>query len=85
MPKVKVPDNNIDVSMLILFSSMMVIGGSCATIFGKIMGQDVIMESGEIIAFRHPLVMNLLMFFGEATLLAVYKLMQIRDPRIGVV
>ena len=38
VPKVKVTDYNVDTSSLLLFSGMMVIGGSCATIFGKMMG-----------------------------------------------
>jgi len=69
--------------MLLMLSVFMVIGGSCATIFGKLMGQEILMDSGELVAFKHPLVMNLLMFLGEALLLIVYKMMQLKDPRIA--
>jgi len=55
-------------------SVLMVIGGSCATIFGKLMGQDILMDSGKLVPFKHPMVMNLLMFLGEAFLLVIYKI-----------
>ena len=64
-------------------SVMMVIGGSCATIFGKLMGQDILMDSGKLVPFKHPMVMNLLMFLGEAFLLVIYKMMQLKDPIIA--
>jgi hypothetical protein len=43
------------------------------------MGQDTAIMSGEVIAFKHPLFMNLIMFAGEAVLLLIYKLFQCRD------
>lgn len=57
----------------------MVTCGSLCTIVGKIMDQKVKLiatdEAGVLTAqeteFRHPLVMNLLMFIGEASLLMV--------------
>ena len=57
----------------------MVIAGSLCTIFGKIMDQKVMINeegaSGSIVPhlteFKHPLLLNLLMFMGEASLLIV--------------
>ena len=58
----------------------MVTAGSLATILGKVMDQKVMLpdsnDSGTSIAmketeFKHPLIMNILMFLGEASLLLV--------------
>ena len=66
----------------------MVVAGSLCTIVGKIMDQKVrLPETGEdgVISlheteFKHPLVMNLLMFLGEASLLLVLRLQMASDP-----
>ena len=60
---------------------MMIIAGSCSTIFGKIMDQKVILNEKDASGmpvpheteFKHPLLMNLLMFIGEASLLLVLR------------
>jgi len=65
--------------MLIVIA--MIIAGSGATIFGKIMDQKIILNekdaSGMLVPheteFKHPLLMNLLMFTGEASLLLVLR------------
>ena len=61
----------------------MVTTGSLCTIFGKMMDQKVQMEDKKAdisglhrmheSEFNHPLLMNLLMFTGEATLLIVLR------------
>ena len=67
----------------------MVIAGSMSTIFGKIMDQKIMMpkenpETGstELIEteFKHPLIMNLLMFSGEAILLLLLQIQLSKDP-----
>lgn len=71
----------------------MIATGSLCTIFGKIMDQKVsffreedvgiaglhIMKESE---FNHPLLMNLLMFIGEASLLIVLQFQLARDPTL---
>lgn len=65
----------------------MVLAGSLATIFGKIIDQKVVlpklMADGETqmveTEFKHPLIMNLLMFSGESILLLVLALQLSRD------
>ena len=62
----------------------MVLGGTLSTIFSKMIGQTVqvekitgLNEDGSTVGmmvdseFRHPLLLNLLMFTGEALLLLV--------------
>lgn len=59
----------------------MVLAGSFCTIFGKVMDKKVMLEStdssGALITseteFKHPLLMNFLMFLGEASLLLVLR------------
>ena len=59
--------------------TMMVLAGSLSTIFGKTIDQKVILNekdaAGHLVPheteFKHPLLMNLLMFIGEASLLGV--------------
>ena len=66
----------------------MILAGSFATIFGKIIDQRVALPketiNGEVITveteFRHPLIMNLLMFSGESILLLVLALQLSKDP-----
>ena len=67
----------------------MVIAGSMSTIFGKIMDQKIMMpkdnpETGstEMVEteFKHPLIMNLLMFSGEAILLLLLQIQLSKDP-----
>ena len=67
----------------------MVIFGSVATIFLKIMDQQVYLPSGKNedgslllveTRFQHPLLMNLLMFLGEAILLFVLYFKMQADP-----
>ena len=42
------------------------------------------MPNGEVHPFKHPLVFNLVMFTGEAVLLAIYKLYQLRDRQLAI-
>ena len=73
---------------ILLIMMGMVVAGSLCTIVGKIMDQKVRLpetgEDGEIslheTEFKHPLVMNLLMFLGEASLLLVLRLQMASDP-----
>ena len=66
----------------------MVTAGSLCTIVGKVMDQKVrLPETGpdglielQETEFRHPLVMNLLMFLGEASLLVVLRFQMRSDP-----
>ena len=59
----------------------MILAGSVSTIFAKIMDQKVMLNekdaSGMLVPheteFKHPLLMNLLMFIGEASLLLVLR------------
>ena len=60
----------------------MVVAGSLCTIVGKIMDQKVRLPETGVdgvltmteTEFKHPLVMNLLMFLGEASLLMVLRI-----------
>ena len=60
----------------------MIMAGSMTTIFGKIIDQRVALPkagaTGEIeiveTEFKHPLIMNLLMFAGESILLLVLSI-----------
>jgi len=73
---------------LVLINLGMVVTGSMTTIFGKIIDQHVLMPkqgaNGETIMvdteFKHPLIMNLLMFAGESMLLIILALQLARDP-----
>ena len=58
---------------------MMVLGGSMATITAKLIQKDLVTERHSVMQteeFRHPLVMSMLMFAGEASLLVVLRLRQ---------
>ena len=60
----------------------MIMAGSMTTIFGKIIDQHVALpkanSSGQVelveTEFKHPLIMNLLMFAGESILLLVLSI-----------
>ena len=64
---------------ILMITTCMVTAGSLATILGKVMDQKVMIPdssdsaSGSMIEteFKHPLLMNFLMFMGEASLLFV--------------
>ena len=65
---------------------MMIAGGSCATIFAKLMSDHVLIAGleGKIDTnFKHPLVMSLLMFIGEALLLPIHRFMQFKNKKKG--
>jgi len=70
--------------MLTTIIIMMVLCGSASTIIGKLMSQEVetTSDDGTVVtsAFRHPLVMNVLMFVGEASLLLYLRLYQMSNP-----
>ena len=74
---------------ILLIMIGMIIAGSFCTILGKLMDQkiqiptDEVDEEGNMLMmeseFKHPLLMNLLMFTGEASLLIVLKLQLSND------
>ena len=84
------PSDNQDVSskFKVMINIGMIVAGSLMTIFGKIIDQKVELPragpTGEITMveteFRHPLIMNLLMFSGESILLLALALQLSRDP-----
>ena len=80
-------------SFVVLINILMVLGGTCSTIFSKMLGQHVEIEGVLTIdgdgnelygaidtEFKHPLLMNFLMFIGEALLLVILHLQLKSDP-----
>ena len=73
---------------LLMINIGMIMAGSMTTIFGKIIDQRVALPkasaSGEMelveTEFKHPLIMNLLMFSGEATLLLALAFQLSKNP-----
>ena len=74
---------------IFMITAGMVTAGSLATILGKVMDQKVMIPdqsdgvvSGSMIEteFKHPLLMNFLMFMGEASLLFVLQIQLKQDP-----
>ena len=67
---------------ILMITAGMVTAGSLATILGKVMDQKVMIPdssdsiNGTMIEteFKHPLLMNFLMFMGEASLLFVLQI-----------
>ena len=70
-------------------------GGSSATIFGKMINQDVTIDvieqtaDGEetvskVVEFKHPLIMNMLMFSGEIMLLLFLQIYLMKNPEAAV-
>ena len=70
-------------------------GGSLATIFGKMIDQDVTIDvieqtaGGEetvskVVEFKHPLIMNMLMFSGEIMLLLFLQIYLMKNPEAAV-
>ena len=80
---------------LLLLCGGMVMGGSLATIFGKMINQSVEIdvsqetESGsetvsKVVEFKHPLLMNALMFSGEIVLLLLLQIRLMKSPEAAV-
>lgn len=80
-------------AFIIFIYVAMVLGGTLSTIFSKMIGQTVqvekitgLNEDGSTAVmmvdseFKHPLILNLLMFTGEALLLLVLAIQLYRDP-----
>ena len=70
-------------------------GGSLATIFGKMINQTVEIdmttetEAGletvtKEVEFKHPLLMNLMMFTGEIVLLLLLQIHLMKNPEVAV-
>ena len=87
----KLKSYEINSNTLLLFMVGMVMGGSLATIFGKMIDQDVTIDvieetaSGtetisKVVEFKHPLIMNMLMFSGEIMLLLFLQIYLMKNP-----
>ena len=82
-------------ALLLLLCGGMVMGGSLATIFGKMINQSVEIdittetEAGletvtKEVEFKHPLLMNLMMFTGEIVLLLLLQIHLMKNPEVAV-
>ena len=73
---------------LLMINIGMIMAGSMTTIFGKIIDQRVALPKAGVTGkvelveteFKHPLIMNLLMFAGESILLLVLSIQLSKDP-----
>ena len=71
-------------SQLCAYVIFMVVGGSISTISAKFIQTDLLGDRHSVMQaeeFRHPLVMSMLMFAGEASLLGLLRLRQMFDEQ----